>query len=160
MPHPDEPARVERLPVDDDDRMVAAVSGDHFARMQVWAFVVAIGLAVGGWYMWGRGHTADAVACGVGVNVMLACIYGLGRARARDSRLATKDAITGVVRHRIRVQTEYNTFHALDVGGIEVSVPAAVHDRFREGQVVRVERLSGSRRFLSIRPVAVPDLPP
>ncbi len=160
MPHPDEPARFERLPLDDDDRLVAAVAGDHFARLQVWALVLAIGLAVGGWSMWGRGHTADVVACGVGVTLMLACAVGLARARARDARLATKDAITGVIRHRIRAQTEYNTFHALDVGGVEVSVPADVHDRFREGQVVRVERLSGSRRFLSIRPVAVPDLPP
>jgi len=101
--------------------------------LQVWAVVLAIGLAAGGWYMWERGHAGDAVACVVGIGEMPACAVGLGR--ARDSRLATKDAITGVIRHRIRVQTEYNTFHALDVGGVEVFVPADVRDRFREGRL-------------------------
>ena len=156
MPDPDEPAIVERRHLDADDRSVAAVASDRLRGLQSLGVALATGLALGGWYMADRGHTGDAVACEVGAAAMLACVVGLGRARARDARLATKDLITGVIRRRIRVETRYNVRHYLDVGGVEVAVPAAVFDSAREGQAVMVERLSGSRQFLLIRPAGDP----
>jgi hypothetical protein len=127
------------------------MADDHLRGLQLLGVLLAVGLAYGGADMAERGYTGDAVASGIGAAVMAACIVGLGRARARNKRLTTKDVITGVIRRRIRVETQYNVRHYLDVGGVEIAVPAAVYDGAREGRTVRVERLSGSRQFLLIQ---------
>ncbi len=120
--------------------------------MQMWAVVLGVALGLGGWYMGSRGHTGDAVAGAVASAIMGACAIGFGRAMRRNAQQATKDVITGVIRRRIRIETRYNVIHAFDIGGVEVFVPASVFESFHEGQLVRVERLSGSRTFLLIQP--------
>jgi hypothetical protein len=114
------------------------------------AVVIGIGLALGGWYMNNRGQSGDAMACGVGAAIMGACVIGLKRAQYRDAQLGTKDVISGVVRSHKRVETKYNVFYCLDVGGVEIAVPVAVFDSVQVGQKVRI---TGSRQFLGIRSI-------
>ena len=154
MANPENPATVECRPLADEDRQMADLANDRLRGMQTLAVVLGVGFFLGGWYMGQRGHTGDAVAGVVAGALMWLCVLGLGRARARNAKLGTKDVITGAIRRRKRFETEYSVLHHFDVGGIEVAVPASVFDRFQEGQVVRVERLTGSRQFLSIEPVA------
>ena len=94
VPDPDQPARVERRPLEADKRQVAAMADDQLRGLQLLGVLLAVGLAYGGADMAERGYTGDAVASGIGAAVMAACIVGLGRARARNKRLTTKDVIT------------------------------------------------------------------
>jgi hypothetical protein len=151
-PPPAAPASVERQPLNAEDHPAASHARERLRTMQMWAVVLGVALGLGGWYMGSKGHTGDAVAGAVASAIMWACAIGFGRARRRNASQATKDVITGVIRRRIRIETRYNVLHALDVGGVEVFVPAPVFENFREGQMVRVERLSGSRTFLLIQP--------
>jgi hypothetical protein len=146
-----QPAQVECVPLEEADRLEARNATARLQGLQSMGVVLAVLLALGGFYMNSSGQRTDAIACWFGAFIMMVCVVGLLRANQRDTRLDTKDVITGVIRRKIQMQTEFNTRHYFDVGGIEVAIPEAVYQTAREGQMVRVERLTGSRQFLRIQ---------
>jgi len=150
MTRSDAPATIETIPLTEDDRLAAAAAAAKFDGMQTLGIILGIGLLLGAAYMGNQGHAVDAAAGVVAAVLILACAIASSFFKRRAGNATSKEVITGVIRRKVTMETRYNIFHRLDIGGVEVVVPKSVFDQIEPGETVQAERLCGANTFIRI----------
>jgi len=142
------PASVERVPLDAEDLSFLTARRKQLRSASVCAILLAV-LLLGGaaWMGWAEG-SGLAVIPGL-LGFAAACVGSVLAATVnQDLREPAKEIVRGTIRGH-RKDRQYSSCY-LQIDDVEVFVPDDVYARFKDGQLVRLERTVGSKLLLKI----------